>query len=132
MKHLLTSWALGLATILSASLCHLGCSESGGSGGGTAPAPPPAAATVDFDPTRQVDFDLSDTETQAGGDLLTLRVALDPGLQRPLFVGQVRKRQALRLPFSVPRTADTFHYELYDEHGPLLRQQQPIPAEAPR
>lgn len=76
-----------------------------------------APAELSFETTHVVELRLSQAELTTPGELLHLKVALDPGLLAQVFLGRVPSDRELILRLSVARTTEVLYYELYDETG---------------
>ena len=112
---------LNLLTILSfAPLFVLasGCAEEEPTSSSSSTAQPVSAPTgTSFETTRSVQFELSRNELAGLGNLIFVKVSLDSNLVDHVYLGRVDPRYDFEVTLSVPRTADTLYYEVYDEAG---------------
>jgi hypothetical protein len=86
-----------------------------------------APVGLDFSTTRIVNFQLRQSEFAGLGALVFLKISLQPDYVEHLFLGQIDTSRDFSVEFTVPRTAQELHYELYDELGTALRNVQMIP-----
>lgn len=105
---------LGLALLLPA------CGGGGGGGDdgggettGTALVSLTAPASFDFATSETVTFALAKSDHGLTGNLLYVKVSLDPAYTNQLYLGRLAADGSVNVPLSVPVAATTLYYQVY-------------------
>lgn len=80
-----------------------------------------APAGMSFATTRAVELRLEPDDVALAGNVIQLRVGLEPSISDPIYVGRAWHGQPVTLRLSMPTAASTLFWELTDETGDVVR-----------